>query len=604
MAENNTHHTELGEAEIMARAHLYIKHESEKRFRKEIEELIEKKEQQELRERFYRDLEFGTGGLRGIIGGGSNRMNCYVVERATQGLAEYVLHQLSATAATPKKDPRAIIAYDSRHFSKVFAEKAAAVLAANNITAFLFSSPHPTPMLSFAVRQLGAATGIVITASHNPPEYNGYKVYWDGGAQILPPHDKGIIRQIQKSKKIQRLPFKRAREEQKIQFLDTKFDQKYIDIIKSYISQPELFKRHGAECQMVYTPLHGTGAFIIEQLVEQLGMHCTIVPEQREPDGDFPTVAKPNPEEPASFKKAITLAKKLKADLAAATDPDSDRLGVVVRQQEKYEFLNGHQLGALFIDYLLRIRAKNHRLPAQPAVIKTIVTSNLQKNIARALGATCYNTLTGFKYIAKKVAELESNKEGPQFVLGGEESLGYIFGSEIRDKDGIAAAIVAYEMALHYKLEHKTLIDRLEELYRHYGYYHEVAVSKQFPGEKGIATMQGLMEHLRTHPPLAFGDIAVEQITDFQNQRITDCGTSLVTSMDELPVSNVLQYILADGSMVSVRPSGTEPKIKFYCSCITEPNIPLDQAQLMAHSLADLIVAQINDLVNAYSTDA
>ncbi len=601
MAEDNTHHQELDEAEITARALAYIKHESEKDFRLEVEKLIQEKKHQELRERFYRDLEFGTGGLRGIIGGGINRMNCYVVERATQGLAKYILHQLAASGSAPKRDPSAIIAYDSRRFSKKFAERCAAVFAANNITAFLFPSPRPTPMLSYAVRQLGAATGIAITASHNPPEYNGYKVYWKDGAQILPPHDKKIISLVQKCEKIQRLPLKRAMDEGMIQLLETKFDQKYIDLIKSHISQPELFKRHGAECHMVYTPLHGTGALIIEQLVEQLGMHCTMVPEQREPDGDFPTVAQPNPEEPAAFKMAVALAKKLKADLALATDPDSDRVGVVVRHQDKYEFLTGNQLGALFIDYQLRIRAKNHRLPAHPAVIKTVVTTNLQRKIAQALGATCYNTLTGFKHIARKVAELESNREREQFVLGGEESFGYIFGSDIREKDGIAAAIVAYEMTLHYKLEHKTLINRLEELYHRYGYYHEVTLSKKFPGEEGISIMQGLMEHLRAHPPLAFGDIAVEQIIDFLKQHITDCATNLVTAMDELPSSNVLQYILADGSVVSARPSGTEPKIKFYCSCVTEPNIPLDQAQLLTHSLADMIVSQIDTLVDEYS---
>ena len=585
---------------ILERALDYISKESERTFREEVEQLVASQNHKELRERFYTDLTFGTGGLRGIIGGGSNRINIYTVERATQGLANYLRRTLSKKRSRSKKRLTAVIAYDSRRYSREFAQKSACVLGANGIVTYLSPAPRPTPLLSYAVRKLGAAVGIVVTASHNPPEYNGYKVYWSDGAQVLPPHDEGITVEARSVTSITRYTLEEALNKRRVIYTDEALEEQYMALVKSYISQPEIFGTRARRCKCAYTPLHGTGALFVERLATEIGIDCTIVPEQREPNGEFPTVARPNPEDAGAFKMVVELAKRVNADLAIVNDPDADRVGVAVNHNGGFRTLSGDQLGALLIDYILSARAKNGSLPHNPAIVKTIVTSNLQRDIALKLGATCHNTLTGFKHVMRKIHEFESMSENPQFVMGGEESLGYAFSTAVRDKDGIAAAIIACEMAVYYRQQNRTLIDRLEELYQQYGYYREVSASKLFPGELGVAQMTQLMEHLRATPPLTWGDVAVECLIDFQEQTTTNYTTGLVYTFTDLPPSNVLQYVLIDGSVVSVRPSGTEPKIKFYVSCVTERNTPLELAQRITDSLADTILQQINDYVEDF----
>lgn len=548
--------------DLIQRANDYVSQEKDPLFAAEVEAILARDDEKELEDRFYRDLEFGTGGLRGVIGGGYNRMNTLVVTRATQGLCDYLKEQF------PDKALSACVAHDSRRRSKDFALATALVFAANGIKAYIFPSLRPTPELSFAVRSLGTDTGVVVTASHNPPQYNGYKAYWNDGSQVIPPHDVGIIEKVQAVKNVRLLDKETALAKGLLVVLDSAIDDAYVTMVKSKLLRPELIKKEASSIKVVYTPLHGTGAMLFERIMGELGLNVLTVPEQREPDGEFPTVAFPNPEEPAALKLAIALGLKVKADVVMATDPDADRLGIAVPNGKgEFVMVSGNQLGALHLDYILSSLRELGKMPPRPACIKSIVTTDFQAAIAAKYGAECRECLTGFKWIADMMRKLES--EGKDFVYATEESYGHLIETEVRDKDGISAAALTAEMALFWRSKGKSLLDRLEDLYLEFGYYEEKGISKYFQGPKGMEIMSGIMDGYRRKQPIALGGIPVIGIKDVKSgeERIID--SSEVRKID-LPESDVLQWRLRDGTQVTVRPSGTEPKIKYYILCRTD----------------------------------
>lgn len=550
---------------LLERAGEYLDQETDPTFASEVRKLLEADDEKELEDRFYRDLEFGTGGLRGVIGGGFNRMNTLVVTKATQGLCDYLGEQF------PGKSLSACIAYDSRRRSKDFATATALVFAANGIKAYLFPSLRPTPELSFAIRRLGADTGVVVTASHNPPQYNGYKAYWNDGSQVVPPHDLGIIDKVQAVRNVKTMDEKLAMERGLLVILDSAVDDAYVAMVKSRLLRPELIMREASSVKVVYTPLHGTGAMLFERIMSELGLKVLTVPEQREPDGEFPTVAFPNPEEPAALKLAIELGARENADVVMATDPDADRLGIAVPDKEgRFVLVTGNQLGALHLDYILSSLKELGRMPPRPACIKSIVTTDFQKAIAAKYGVECLECLTGFKWIAEVMRVLE--REGKDFVYATEESYGHLIETEVRDKDGISAAALTAEMALYWRSRGLGLLDRLEELYSEFGYYEEKGISKYFQGPSGMQIMSGIMDEYRRNQPIAIGGIPVVGLRDIKTGEEWETGSSERRRVD-LPESDVLQWRLRDGTLVTVRPSGTEPKIKYYVLCRTDSGI-------------------------------
>lgn len=507
----------------------------------------------ELEDRFYRDLEFGTGGLRGVIGAGTNRMNRYTVGRATQGFAAYLLETAKAAG---NAEPSVVIAHDSRHFSPEFSLEAALVLAANGIKAKLFRSLRPTPQLSFAVRRLKATGGIVVTASHNPPEYNGYKVYNASGGQLVPHEAEQVISQIREVSfsDVKRISQEEAEAKGLLVWLDEAEDEAFAETVASVSLNKELLaKGAGKEVVIVYTPLHGTGNLPVRRVLDKLGFtQVHIVPEQEQPDAEFSTVKSPNPEEREAFTKAIELGRKVNADILIGTDPDADRMGAVVKTSSgEYEILTGNQSGAILVYYLLGQMKEQGKLPKQGAVVKTIVTSELGAVIAKSYGLTVFNTLTGFKYIGEKMNEFDQTG-AYTFVFGYEESYGYLAGNYARDKDAIVAASLISEAAAYYKQQGKTLIDVLEDIYREFGYYREALSSITMKGKDGVAKIGALMTSWRNNPPAEINGAAVSEVLDYSQ------------GLDGLPKENVLKFLLADGSWFCLRPSGTEPKIKFY----------------------------------------
>jgi len=549
--------------EIIERAKDYILKEKDSVFRNEVEELLAKggeDSEKELADRFYQNLEFGTGGLRGVIGGGYNRMNTLVVKSATQGLATYLIKTF------PQKELKAAIAFDSRRYSVEFAEAAALIFAANGIKTFLFSSMRPTPELSFAIRHLGCDTGIVVTASHNPPQYNGYKAYWNDGSQVVPPHDTGIIDEVNNVKEIKEISRQEALDKGLLKIIDKEVDEPYQAMVKSRLFRPQLIKEKASEVKIVFTPLHGTGALHVEKILGDLGLKVITVPQQREGDGNFPTVAFPNPEEAAALEMAIKLGEKEKADVVMATDPDADRFGIAVPSnvpgETEYVLVTGNQMGVLLADYIFLSLKEQNRLPANAAMVNSIVTTGMQKKVAQYYGGECVECLTGFKWIADVMRKWENGEAFPAsadgakyYVFGTEESYGYNIETEVRDKDGVSAAALTAEMTLYWRSKGKSLLDRLDELYEICGYWQELGISKYFQGPEGPAIMNGIMEEYRKNPPKTLGGINVEKVRDLKN------------GADGLPPSDVLQFFLEDGTVVSARPSGTEPKIKFYASC-------------------------------------
>lgn len=571
---------------IRKRAEEYLAAETDVAFRSEVARLLSEEDWKELEDRFYRDLEFGTGGLRGVIGGGFNRMNNLVVTRATQGLCDYL------TATFPGKKLSACIAYDSRRHSDTFSLAAARVFAANGVKAFLFSSLRPTPELSFAIRRLGADTGIVVTASHNPPKYNGYKAYWNDGSQITPPHDEGVIDRVGKVKVAKMIEAGEAEAKGLLVRIDREIDDAYVAMVKSHLLRPALIKEMAASVKLVYTPLHGTGAMLFERIMGELGLKVLTVPEQRDPDGAFPTVAFPNPEEAAALDLALKLAAREKADAVMANDPDADRLGVAVRTRDGgYTLISGNQLGSLHLDYLLLTLAELGKMPKRPATIKTIVTTDLQARIAARYGAEIRECLTGFKWIAAIMREFEG--EGIDFVYGTEESYGHLIEAEVRDKDGISAAALTAEMVLYWRSKGKGILDRLDELYLEHGFFEEKGVNRYFEGAAGMDVMAGIMAGYRERQPASFGGVPVSRVRDVKRGLTWAFGKELGAKKIDLPQSDVLQWWLDDGTVVTVRPSGTEPKIKYYILSRTEAAGDLGRARMISANKTAAIVEGI-----------
>ena len=575
---------------LLERAREYLAQEKDPQFASEVKDLLARNDEKELEDRFYRDLEFGTGGLRGIIGGGWNRMNNLVVTRATQGLCDYLKEQF------PNKALSGCVAYDSRRRSADFALATALVFAANGIKAYLFPSLRPTPELSFAVRRLGADTGVVVTASHNPPQYNGYKAYWNDGSQVVPPHDVGIIDKVQAVREVKTIDKNIALAQGLLVVLDTAIDDAYVAMVKSKLLRPALIKNEAASVKVVYTPLHGTGAMLFERIMGELGLKVFTVPEQRQPDGEFPTVAFPNPEEPAALKLAIELGMKEKADVVMATDPDADRLGIAVPNKNgDFVLVTGNQLGTLHLDYILSSLTELGRMPKRPSFIKSIVTTDFQAVIGAKHKTECRECLTGFKWIAEMMRTLEA--EGKDFIYATEESYGHLIETEVRDKDGISAAALTAEMTLYWRSKGKSLLDRLEDLYAEFGFYEEKGISKYFQGPSGMEIMAGIMDNYRRRQPIALGGIPIVSVRDVKTGKEWDVGSTILRTID-LPESDVIQWRLRDGTNVTVRPSGTEPKIKYYILCRTDTSdIGIETARIQSKDKIAAIEADIKKVI-------
>ena len=520
-----------------------------------------KDDENEIKERFYMDLEFGTAGLRGIIGAGTNRMNIYVVRRATQGLANYI-------AKVDKKSQGVAIAYDSRHMSPEFAQEAALCLAANGIKAYIFETLRPTPELSFAVRHLGCVAGINVTASHNPPEYNGYKVYWEDGAQITPPHDSGImgeVKAISDWNTVKTMDKEEAVKAGLFEVIGQAVDDAYMAELKKQIIHMDAIEAEGRNLKIVYTPLHGTGNIPARRILKELGFeNVYVVPEQELPNGDFPTVSYPNPEAAEAFELGLKLAKEVDADIVLATDPDADRLGVRVKDKNgEYHDLTGNMSGCLLANYELSQRkAVNGSLPEDGALVKTIVTTNLADAIAKGYNVKLIEVLTGFKYIGQQILGFENSGKGT-YLFGFEESYGCLIGTYARDKDAIVATMALCEAAAYYKTQGKTLWDAMIDMYEEFGYYKDAIHVVTMKGIEGLQKIQEIMTTLRQNPPADFAGHKVTAVRDYKLDEITDLATGEKKSTG-LPNSNVLYYELTDDAWVCVRPSGTEPKVKFY----------------------------------------
>ena len=520
-----------------------------------------KADDKEIKERFYKDLEFGTARLRGIIGAGTNRMNIYTVRKTTQGLANYIKKQNGESKGVA-------IAFDSRRMSPEFAAEAALCLAANGIKAYLFESLRPTPELSFAVRELGCIAGINITASHNPPEYNGYKVYWEDGAQITPPHDSGIMGEVQAVtdyNDVLTMDKDEAVKAGLCTIIGKDIDDKYIARLKEQVKHPEAIQAMGKDLKIVYTPLHGTGNIPARRILKELGFeNVYVVPEQELPDGEFPTVSYPNPEADEAFVLGLKLAKEVDADLVLATDPDADRLGVRVKDKNgEYHNLTGNMSGCLLAEYTIsQIKALKGSLPEDGALIKTIVTTNMADAIAKGYGIRLIECLTGFKYIGQQILGFETSGKGT-YLFGFEESYGCLIGTHARDKDAIVATMALCEAAAYYKTQGKTLWDAMVDMYEKYGYYKDDVKSISLSGIEGLAKIQSIMETLRSNPPKEIAGLKVMSARDYKKDEIVDIQTGEVKPTG-LPSSNVLYYDLTDDAWLCVRPSGTEPKIKFY----------------------------------------
>ena len=531
-----------------------------------------KNDENEIKERFYKDLEFGTAGLRGVIGAGTNRMNKYTVTKATQGLANYIIK-------TGKQDKGVVIAFDSRRFSPEFSRWAALCLNANGIKTYRFDTLRPTPVLSFAVRELGCVAGIVVTASHNPPEYNGYKVYWEDGAQIVPPIDGEIISEVNAItdySTIKMINLEEAIKKGLYNVVGEELDRKYIDTLKSLVLNPEIIKETAKDLKIVYTPLHGTGNIPVQTVLKELGFeNLYVVPEQEKPDGEFPTVSYPNPEDPKAFALAIELAKKVDADIILANDPDADRLGVFVKKntngEAEYEMFTGN-MSALFIaEYELSQKKEKGILPENGAIVTTVVSSDLTKAMAKEYNMKLFEVLTGFKWIGEKIKQFEQAGRKYEYVFGFEESYGCLVGTHARDKDGIVAVMATCEAAAYYKSKGISAFEQMDNIYKKYGYYKEGQIALTFKGIEGAEKIKSIMDKLRNNPPTELAGLKVLEFRDYKENIIKDLQTG-ETHETGLPNSNVLYFGLENSSWCCVRPSGTEPKIKFYCGVCTDSN--------------------------------
>lgn len=557
--------------------------------KKELEAI--KSDENEIKERFYKDLEFGTAGLRGIIGAGTNRMNVYTVRKATQGLANYINKQDAVSKSVA-------IAFDSRRMSPEFADEAALCLAANGIKAYIFESLRPTPELSFAVRELKCIAGINITASHNPPEYNGYKVYWEDGAQITPPHDSGIMSEVKAVTDYNTVKTMDKAEAEKAglyEVIGAAIDDRYMEELKKQVIHWDSIKEAQKDIKIVYTPLHGTGNIPARRVLKEIGFeNVYVVPEQELPDGEFPTVSYPNPEAAEAFELALKLAKEKDADLVLATDPDADRLGVYVKDTKSGEYitLTGNMSGCLLADYVIGQRKEKEGLPEDGALIKTIVTSNMADAIAKHYDVKLIEVLTGFKFIGQQILGFEQSGKG-EYLFGFEESYGCLIGTHARDKDAIVATMALCEAAAYYKTKNMTLWDAMLEMYEKYGYYKDGIKAIGLSGIEGLEKIQNIMNTLRENTPEEIGGYKVLSARDYKLDTIKNMATGEVTSTG-LPNSNVLYYDLSDNAWMCARPSGTEPKIKFYFGVVGES---LEDADKKSEAFAKSVEEMINKML-------
>ncbi len=543
---------------IQSKVDAYLTAAYDEAAKAEIRDLVTRGEDDALTDAFYRTLEFGTGGLRGIMGAGLNRMNRYTLGAATQGLCNYLRKSFTDGAI------RVAIAHDSRLNSAAFARVAADVFSANGIEVFLFDALRPTPELSFAIRHLGCHSGAVVTASHNPKEYNGYKIYWQDGAQVTPPHDKAIIEEVNAIQSLADIRF--DGDESRIHAIGAEVDEAYLQMLQGLSVKPEVVDHQGQHLKIVYTPIHGTGITLVPSALKRFGFqHVHIVEAQATPDGNFPTVHSPNPEEKPAMQLALDMAQAEDADLVLATDPDADRVGAGIKNEHgEWVLLNGNQTASLLVYYLLTSWRDAGRLTGREYICNTIVTTDLINEMAAALGVPCYLTLTGFKYIAQVIRERE--KLGEVYICGGEESYGFLIGQQVRDKDAVAACCLIAELAAVMKAQGKTLQDALVAMYIEFGYRKEDLISLTKKGQRGTEEIKEMMEKLRANPPASIGGSPVVTVLDYLTGESNDLSTGVKAKLQGFDPSDVLQFLTADGTKVSARPSGTEPKIKFYFS--------------------------------------
>lgn len=572
----------LRDATAEANANAWLKGDYDPATKKEVEELLQNFPEEAL-DAFYKNLSFGTGGMRGIMGVGSNRMNGYTVRAATQGLANYLISQNSEGAPLS-----VFIGYDSRKNSRFFAEESAKVLAGNGIRAYLCSDLRPTPLVSFGTRWLHCSAAIMVTASHNPKEYNGYKVYWSDGGQVLPPHDKKIVEDANAILTPSQVKSTETLDSALIEIVGDDVDDAYLKALQNLSLLPDLTKTHGKELKIVYSSLHGTGITLAPRALRLRGfLSLQFVEKQIIPDGEFPTAPYPNPEEKEALNLGIEALERTGSDLFIATDPDADRMGVVVAHQGEASILTGNQIACILLHHIITSLQEKNALPEHPACVKSIVTSDLFRAIAESSGAECFEVLPGFKYIAEKIRNWEANGNTPQFLFGAEESYGYLYGTIARDKDAIEASVLIAEAALKAKLEGKTLIDLLDEIYAVYGIYAEELLSVPYEeGKEGADKMKSAMAKLRSAPPTLIGDHVVLQIEDYLTQEALNLLTQEKTALS-LPKSDFLLFRLESGSRVMIRPSGTEPKIKIYCGYSQKKYDTLEQGKEQAKQEAE-----------------
>ncbi|MDQ1148131.1 phosphoglucomutase [Sphingobacterium zeae] len=571
--------------EIQKKIEDWLSPSFDERTRQEVQDLIDSNEETELTDSFYKDLEFGTGGLRGIMGVGSNRMNKYMIGKATQGLSNYLKKQF------PDQEIKVAVSYDSRNNSQAFGQLVANVFAANGIKVHLFTSLRPTPMLSFAIRHFGCQSGVMLTASHNPKEYNGYKAYWNDGCQLTAPHDKNVIEEVNAIRSVDDIKF--DGNTQNIIPVGEEIDQIYIDANKKLSIHPEAVLAQ-KDLKIVFSPIHGTGITIVPKMLAAWGFeNVSVVSEQATPDGNFPTVIYPNPEEEDAMALAKKKGEEIDADLVLATDPDADRVGIAVKNnQGQFQLLNGNQIGSLLIYYVLSAKSDLKQLGSNPYIVKTIVTTNLEADIAEHFGVPCYETLTGFKYIGELMTKLG---DSANYLAGGEESYGYLVGDLVRDKDAPNACAFLAEMTAYFKSKGKTVYEVLMDIYKEFGCYQEKLISLTKKGKAGAEEIQAMMSGLRANLPTSLGGVQVKEIRDYQLSQTTDMRTGEKTAIS-LPKSDVLQFITVDGDVISARPSGTEPKIKFYCSVKEDLKDAADYADVQK-ALEEKVDRMMKDII-------
>ncbi|MGM1430557.1 phospho-sugar mutase [Sphingobacterium lactis] len=571
--------------DTQARVNQWLSDEYDAETVKNVQDLIDQDQETELLDSFYKELEFGTGGLRGIMGVGSNRMNKYTIGKATQGLANYLKKEF------PKEEIKVAVSYDSRNNSQSFGHLVADVFSANGFQVYLFEELRPTPMLSFAVRHFGCQGGVMLTASHNPKEYNGYKAYWNDGGQLVAPHDKNVITEVNAITSVKDIKF--DRNEKNIHMVGADFDQLYIDANLKLSLHPKAVKAQ-KDLKIVYSPIHGTGITIVPKMLEAWGFtNVTVVDEQSKPDGNFPTVVYPNPEEEEAMSMAMQKGQEIDADVVMATDPDADRVGVAVKLPSgEFQLINGNQIGSLLTYYVLSSKKELGQLKDNQYIVKTIVTSNLFADIAKSFDVKCYETLTGFKFIGEVMTKLLGKET---YLVGGEESYGFLVGDLVRDKDAVNSCAFIAEMAAYFKEEGKSLYDVLMKLYLEYGYYKEKLISLTKKGKAGADEIKQMMADLRANLPKTLGGIEVVEVRDYQHSESTDMQSGKKSKID-LPKSDVLQFITKDGDVISARPSGTEPKIKFYCSVKDQLEFTTEFGQV-SNRLDDKVRLMMDDIV-------